>query len=503
MKFYRLIFLFILYCSAVIAQSNVRLMTYNLLNYPGTDTTARNPYFRTIIEAAQPDILVVQEMLSQAGVNGFLNNVMNIVSHRYNSGEFIDGPDTDNAVFYDSSLFSFISNTPVLTALRDINEFTMVHKLSGDTLRIFSVHLKSSTGSSNENSRSAEVDSLRKATLNLNENDYYIVLGDFNIYRSTETAYQKLVDQSGSGYFIDILDMPGTWNNSAYSQYHTQSTRTRQFGGGANGGMDDRFDMILFSHTIIDQSRINLIPGSYFAFGNDGNHFNDSINRPPNSAVGQEIANALHYASDHLPVIAHLSFDFAVPVELISFTASVNNNNVNLNWSTSSEVNNQGFEIQKARLRSSDFAGAGWERIGFVEGYGTTTDIKQYYFTDRNITNGSYSYRLKQIDYDGSFNYSNIVSVDINNPSDFILNQNYPNPFNPSTTISYSIPSPGKVSVKVFDILGSEVAVLVNEDLPTGNYKVEFDAGSLSSNVYLVKLTFENYNAVRKIILMK
>src|SRR5690606_38224226 len=117
-------------------------------------------------------------------------------------------------------------------------------------------------------------------------------------------AYQTLINQTAPKYFIDPLTLSGTWNNEIYSPYHTQSTRTRQFGGGASGGLDDRFDMILMSQTVMEEGGVFFLPGSYFAFGNDGNHYNDSINKMPNTAVTQQIANALHYASDHLPVIA-------------------------------------------------------------------------------------------------------------------------------------------------------------------------------------------------------
>ena len=304
------------------SQSQHIIMSYNLLNYPGSDTTTRNPHFRTIFSNIQPDILVVQEMNSIAGVNGFLTNVLNKASSGYSAGAFLDGPDTDNAIFYRNSVFSFISNIPIETALRDINEFKLVHNLSGDTLRIYSVHLKASSGAANEQLRAAEVDSLRKRTNSLAPGTNFMVVGDYNIYSSNESAYQKLSNQNSSGYFVDIFTLTGSWNQSQYSAYHTQSPRLRQFGGGATGGMDDRFDMMLMSQTIIDQGGITYNPDSYTVYGNDGNHYNDSINRPPNSAVGQVIANSLHYASDHLPVYATFNFNTSF-VELTSFTALI------------------------------------------------------------------------------------------------------------------------------------------------------------------------------------
>jgi len=122
--------------------------------------------------------------------------------------------------------------------------------------------------------------------------------------------HQKLLDQSNSGYVIDPINRPGDWhNNISFVDIHTQSTRTRQFGGGANGGMDDRFDMILVSENMIEVGGIHYLDSTYIAYGNDGNHFNDSLNAPPNTTVTQEIANALHYASDHIPLFATFRFD--------------------------------------------------------------------------------------------------------------------------------------------------------------------------------------------------
>ncbi len=291
------------------AQQQIKIMTYNLLNYDGTDTTTRNPYFRTVISSVSPDILVVNEMTTLTNMNNFLSRVMNSFGQTYQRGFFNNGPDTDNGIFFKPSKFNFIWNTVIPTAGRDINEFRLQSIATGDTLRIFAVHLKADTGTVNENKRAAEVDSLRKFTNNLPAGSNYIVMGDFNIYKSSESAYQKLLNQTSGGYFLDVFNLTGTWNQYTYRQHHTQSTRVRSFGNGSTGGLDDRFDMILMSPQIMNSGGITYIPGTYTPYGNDGNHFNDSINQPPNNAVGQTIANALHYASDHLPVFATFLFE--------------------------------------------------------------------------------------------------------------------------------------------------------------------------------------------------
>ncbi len=166
-----------------------------------------------------------------------------------------------------------------------------------------------------------------------------------------------------------------------------------------------------------------------------------------------------------------------LPVELISFNASVHDSKVKLNWTTATEVNNLGYEIQ--RSQNSKIKSQNWEKIGYVNGHGNSTTTISYEFTDNNLKGGSYSYRLKQIDLDGSYTYSNTVEVNLDVPIKFSLSQNYPNPFNPTTTIKYSIPDVGTslmkyVQLKVYDILGREIATLVNETKASGNYEVNF-----------------------------
>ena len=146
-------------------------------------------------------------MTSQAGVNGFLNNVLNVVTSGYAAGSFIDGPDTDNAIFYKTNSFTFLANNPIATSLRDISEFVLRENISGDTLRIYSVHLKASEGTANEQQRLAEVTLLRNVTDALPLNSNYIVCGDFNIYSSTEPAYQKLKNQTTLRLFYRCLSI--------------------------------------------------------------------------------------------------------------------------------------------------------------------------------------------------------------------------------------------------------------------------------------------------------
>ena len=190
------------------------------------------------------------------------------------------------------------------------------------------------------------------------------------------------------------------------------------------------------------------------------------------------------------------TFGGVVPVELISFSAKLNADEIILEWQTATETNNSGFEIERAKYDE-------WERIGFVPGYGTTTEPITYSFVDDNIGSGVIRYRLKQIDFDGTFNYSNTIEVEIISPLNYQLYQNYPNPFNPSTIISYEIPVGSNVTLKIYDILGNEVSILVNEYKTAGTYNVEFDAIDLPTGIYLYKLNAGDFAEMRKMILMK
>jgi hypothetical protein len=188
--------------------------------------------------------------------------------------------------------------------------------------------------------------------------------------------------------------------------------------------------------------------------------------------------------------------DFIVPVELVSFTAQVVNNDVELKWTTSTELNNSGFEIERS------VEGEEFKSIAFVPGFGTTTEPKQYSYTDVSVS-GLLRYRLKQIDLDGSFEYSEIIEVhSILNPS-FELKQNYPNPFNPITNIVYTVPSDGNVILKIFNSVGEVIEELISEFQTEGRYEVVWNSEKYPSGVYYYKLIAGRYSDVKKMILVK
>lgn len=191
--------------------------------------------------------------------------------------------------------------------------------------------------------------------------------------------------------------------------------------------------------------------------------------------------------------------DNPLPVELVNFSASVSGKKVFLNWETKTEIINAGFEVER-KIPGSD-----WQKIVFVEGHYTTNSPKYYSFTDQPAVNGTVFYRLKQIDTDGSFEYSAEIKVEFGIPQEYSLSANYPNPFNPATTVDYSLPVGGFVSVKLYNSQGREVATIFNESKEAGYHSFTIDAAkySLASGVYFYRISAGNFTMTRKMLLLK
>jgi uncharacterized membrane protein len=244
-------------------------------------------------------------------------------------------------------------------------------------------------------------------------------------------------------------------------------------------------DILYIDDFIRDSLGITSLSNYYFAFASaisaDGNRIGISA-YPPGSNFSHAVL---------------LTLDTTVPVELSSFTAILSDQTIQLNWTTITEKNNSGFEVQR-RIENKD-----WGVLDFVAGRGTTTEQTSYSYEDDIKSSGNFSYRLKQIDFDGSFEYSGIVEIDVNLILDYTLNQNYPNPFNPSTFISFSIPQSSNVNLSVFNILGEKVATLINEIKDAGSYEVEFNATNLTSGFYIYSLEAGSYKSTKKMLLVK
>jgi len=191
-----------------------------------------------------------------------------------------------------------------------------------------------------------------------------------------------------------------------------------------------------------------------------------------------------------------------IPVEMSAFNVSANGKDVNLSWSTATETNNLGFDVERSAGNGS------FEKIGFVKGNGTTTESKTYTYNDANLAAGKYTYRLKQIDLNGEATYSNEVEVSVDLPTEYGMSQNYPNPFNPSTIINFALPVESKVTIKVFDAIGQEVATIVNSSLPAGNHTANFEASKYNSGLYVYSINAEGvdgkkFSKTMKMMLLK
>ena len=203
--------------------------------------------------------------------------------------------------------------------------------------------------------------------------------------------------------------------------------------------------------------------------------------------------------------IGSTTFNSPLPVQLASFTANINERNVSLNWVTAKEQNNAGFEVQKSAVGSQN---SDWVKVGFVTGNGNKSTPTNYSFEDKKLSTGKYNYRLKQIDYNGNFEYFRLSSeIEIGVPKKFDISQNYPNPFNPVTKIDVDLPFDSKIMIKVYDISGREIKTLLNETKQAGYYTVDFNGSSMASGLYFYRIIAEGngqkYVITKKMVLIK
>ena len=475
-----------------------KIMVYNLLNYPGTTAVTRDPNYQKIVSSVNPDILTVVEMTSLSGVNQFLTNVMNTFGQTYSAAPFIDGPDSDGALFYKPSKYEFISQYTIPTALRNINVYNVRYLSTNDTLILFVVHLKASSGAANAALRATETQLIRDVTNTYPPDRNFMIMGDFNIYSGGEQAYINLLaDNPGDdGNFIDPLTgliSTGTWNILANAPYHTQSLRIRAFEGGSTGGMDDRFDMILYSNGIKNPSGIYYKPGSYTCYGNDGLHFNDSINHLPNNAVTPAVAQSLHDASDHIPVFATFIFghQMMLPIELMAFFGKNDAEGNLLQWEVNAETSIAKYEIQKSENAFT------WSTIGEITIPDNIKSAHWYSYLDsiEKITAYLNYYRLKIVEMNGDITYSKIIKID-NTANHFALRV-YPNVFHDELFIDFSAPLEQSISYYIIDMQGA--IIMEGNFQNNGKYQLLLP-DNLANEMYILRITSNQINEQFRII---
>lgn len=300
--------LYLLLSCSLFAQEQIRIVGYNVKQYPANNN--RSSDFNRILKAVNPTILLTVELDGTDAVQQLLSNGLD---SRYKASTEVNikwGTGNECAVFYLDSVVTYLGHSLIAADTRPIGEFKFVNKSSNDTFYVFGVHLKAFPEETSR--RLSAVNSLRNRTFRLKPTDNYLVLGDFNIFTSAEPAFQRLLDRSFSGFFVDMLDLNGSWNNNplfaSAATYSPSSLKTR-------------LDMILISPTLTDGKGMEYVPNSFKVFGNDnGKHFGTFINdasRGDNSwfATDPAIGVSLRSASDHLPVLAEFSFSKTTSIQ--------------------------------------------------------------------------------------------------------------------------------------------------------------------------------------------
>ncbi len=314
------------------AQTTIKTMVYNLLEFPSAYPPNRPEILRDIINEYEPDIFMVCELESEAGAQLILDTSLNDEGNNFQMAPFISSqsgdPDHQQLIFYRKDLFSLEATQVLPTPIRDINHYTL--KLNTEDqqsdplfIEVFVTHLKSSQGSANKQLRLEMVQQFTNKLHSLNPNAYVLFAGDFNLYTSSEPAYQEMLNPNNAIVMVDPIDRPGSWhNNDSFQDIHSQSTRISSgpFGAGAGGGLDDRFDFIVMSQNMQDDPKLKYVPGSYKAFGNNGNCYDNSINSQDCfGEFSQTLRENLYNMSDHLPIVMELETD----KQIVLGTASV------------------------------------------------------------------------------------------------------------------------------------------------------------------------------------
>lgn len=318
-----IIFLSLLFFSiSCYSQNTIKTMFYNVLWFPELNPN-RIDLLQEVLQDYEPDIFMVCELQSQEGADAILNIGLNGDGNsNFSAAPYFEnqsgGGNLQQALFYRNDMF-VLENTEIInTPVRDINKYTLLlNTANQDTnpIRIYAyvTHLKSSQGGANQQLRLSMVEAFVNDTQQLEEDAYVLFAGDFNIYTSTEPAYLEILDQTNNIVMADPINTPGAWNNNEdFTAVHTQSTRTSSsgFGGGAGGGLDDRFDFIMVSQNMMTDSNLGYKADSYKAYGNNGNCYNNDINDINCGGVyNQVIRDALYNMSDHLPVVMELETD--------------------------------------------------------------------------------------------------------------------------------------------------------------------------------------------------
>lgn len=311
---------FFLYQKAI-AQDTIRVMQYNVLRYgqSGQEPAVKNPLLNTIVQYVKPDIIGVNEINTSADyAQNILTGVLNTNGVTiWKRGKYsLAGQDKSlaNTVFYNSEKFTLLDQDTVSTIQREItsynfmyNDSNLVHTKDTIFFSVIVLHFKAGNTSSDANTRGTEATQISNYLSSFSKEKNVMVMGDYNVYTNTEPGFANLVNTTLPNKLMDPINRIGTWNNNAaFADIHTQSTHTTQTGGFSSGGMDDRFDIMMCTNSLMgDSLKMRILPSTYKAVGNDGQRFNLALNgTPANTSVPSDVLNALYNLSDHIPIRA-------------------------------------------------------------------------------------------------------------------------------------------------------------------------------------------------------
>jgi endonuclease/exonuclease/phosphatase family metal-dependent hydrolase len=387
---------FLAFSSASNAQTDIRVMSYNLLNFPQGSMTNRVDTLKKIVDYYEPDLFLVQELKSESGLTLATDACNEMLDNEYTHGTFLpqqSNPGTSwplqQNLVYNTEMFTLKSQDFVQTFVRDINEFVLYLNdenldNGADTtfINVYVAHLKSSQGNDNEESRASMAQYFVDHLNSLPSNTHVLLGGDFNLYTSSEEAYQILLDDASNIVLQDPIDSPGNWHSSSFpnKEILTQSTRSSQiFGDGAGGGLDDRFDFVLLSESLMNPtSTIHYADETYRALGNNGECYNsDLLDCMGGNLVPESLIRAMYYMSDHLPVVLELTADVSIGVD--ESTLQNSEINITFNNNQNSVLVRSDKSIEQPLVQIFDLSGRlieSHQLDALIEGQSRTVNLK-------------------------------------------------------------------------------------------------------------------------------
>lgn len=309
--------------SICFSQGTINTMFYNLFRFPSSNPANRELILKNVLDTYNPDLLMVCELETNAGADLILNQALLPSNPNFAKATFYTNTSSttdyiQQLVFFNTQKLTLQSQEILQTGLRDINHYIFkLNTVEASTnplfVDVFVAHLKSSTGTDNQQYRLDMVNVFTTALNSIPSSHYVLFAGDFNFYTATEPGYQEILDPTNAIVMKDPINSPGSWNNSTFTPIHTQCTRISNagFGTGVNaggsGGMDDRFDFIMMSENFFNTGNLSYVANSYKAYGNNANCFNNDINSTIcTGTYSQSLRENLYWMSDHIPVVMQM-----------------------------------------------------------------------------------------------------------------------------------------------------------------------------------------------------